>query len=76
MRLAGVAPEVNLRNSMQVGKRASGFKTQGRRHQKSKTGISMAPQKDICRPKFKRKEKNRRGWSLWIIVNPWIQESD
>ena len=29
----------------------SGFETQNRRHQKSKTGISVAPQKDMCLPK-------------------------
>ena len=46
---AGVAPEVNLRNSLHVGNKAHkqgihpGFETQGRHHQKSKTGVSVAP---------------------------------
>ena len=50
-RSAGVAPEVNLRISLHAGKEASkqeihpGFENQGRHHQKSKTGVSMAPQK-------------------------------
>ena len=43
-RSAGVAPEVNLRNSTQARKQASdihlGFEVQGRRHQKFKTGVS------------------------------------
>ena len=46
-RSAGVAPEVNLRSSAQARKRASeihpDFETQGRRHQKSKTGVSVVP---------------------------------
>ena len=42
-RSTGVAPEVNLRGSL-------GFKTQGRRHRKSKTGIWLAPQKRLQRP--------------------------
>ena len=29
----------------------SGFETQTRRHQKSKTGVSVAPEKDMCPPK-------------------------
>ena len=47
----GVAPEVNLREHIShtppqsLNKAAhSGFETQRRRHQKSKTGVSMAPQ--------------------------------
>ena len=47
-RLAGVTPEMNLRNNLQARKHTSihpGFETQGRRHQKSKTGVSVAPQK-------------------------------
>ena len=48
---AGVAPEVNLRNPLHAGDKAckwgfhSGFETWGELHQKSKTGISVAPQK-------------------------------
>ena len=36
----------------------SGFETQSRRHQKSKTGVSVAHKKDLCRSKlFLKKEK-------------------
>ena len=49
-RLAGVAPEVNLREHVahtplpSVNKAAhSGLETQRRHHQKSKTGASVAP---------------------------------
>ena len=50
---AGVAPERNLRNSWHAGDKARkrgihpGFETQGRRHQKSKTGVSVAPGKGL-----------------------------
>ena len=54
-RVAGVTPEVNLMGGItcmlppSVNKDAhSGFETQKRRcHQKSKTGVSVAPQKGI-----------------------------
>ena len=48
-RSAGVAPEVNLMNQLHAGNEAykqgiqPGFETQGRHHEKSKTGISVAP---------------------------------
>ena len=29
-----------------------GFETQGRRHQKSKTGVSVTHEKDLCPPKL------------------------
>ena len=54
----GVAPEVNLRNSLHASDKAAkwgihpGFETQGRCHQKSKTGVSVAPQKGLV--SFKR----------------------
>ena len=54
---AGVVPEVNLRNSWHAGKKACkqgihpGFETQGRRHQKSKTGVSVAPRKGLMSSK-------------------------
>ena len=58
-RLAGVTPEVNLRECAthmvvpSVNKAAhSGFETQRRLHHKSKTGVSVAPQKDLSSPKF------------------------
>ena len=50
--------EVNLRDHVtcmpppSVNKAAhSGFETKGRRHQKSKSGVSVAPRKDSCPPK-------------------------
>ena len=58
---AGVAPEVNLRNSLHAGNKARkwgihpGFETQGRRHQKSKTGVSVAPRKGLTSCKLKKK---------------------
>ena len=52
---ACVTPEVNLRIT-QVRKHAKGiypgFDTQGRHHQKSKTGVSVAHKKNLCPPKF------------------------
>ena len=54
---AGVAPEVNLRERIymllpSVNKAAhSGCDTHRRCHQKSRTGASVAPQKDLCIPK-------------------------
>ena len=57
-RSAGVTPEVNLRELVtrtplpSVNKAAhSGFETQSRHHKKSKTGVSVAQQKDLCSPK-------------------------
>ena len=62
-RSAGVTPEVNLREHIScvpppsVTKTAhSGFETQRRCHQKSKTVVSVAPQKDLCPPKIKKKD--------------------
>ena len=52
-RSAGIAPEVNLKECVirmplpSVNKSA-----QRRRHQKSITGVSVAPQKDSCPPYF------------------------
>ena len=60
---AGVAPEVNLRNSWHAGNKARkrgihpGFETQGRRHQKSLTGVSVAPQKGLMSSKNLLKKK-------------------
>ena len=41
--------EVNLRNPLDVGEKARsvGFETQLRRHQKSKAGIPLVPEKNI-----------------------------
>ena len=33
----------------------SDFETQRRHHQKSKTGVSVGPQKKLCLPKLKKK---------------------
>ena len=54
---AGVAPEMYLRNSLHASDKAlkrgihPGFETQERRHQKSKTGVSVAPQKGLMSSK-------------------------
>ena len=57
-RLAGVTPEVNLGEHLacmplsSLNKAASsGFETQGRHHQKSKTKVSVAPQKGLVSSK-------------------------
>ena len=66
-RSAGVAPEVNLRNLLCAGKIARkpgihpGFGTQGRHHQKSKTGVSVAPQKGL---KFSKKILKKENWTI------------
>ena len=69
--LAGVTPEVNLRECVtcrplqSVNKAAhSGFETQRSRHHKSKTGVSVAPQKDFCSPKIKKNNKDVRLFAL------------
>ena len=60
-RSAGVALEVNLRNPLCPGEKVSkwgirsDFETQGRCHQKSKTGVSVAPQKKFSDFFFKKK---------------------
>ena len=58
----GVTPEVNLRECIShvpppsVNKAAhSGIETQRRPHQKSETGISVAPKMDMCPTKIKKK---------------------
>ena len=63
-RSAGVALEMNLREHIScmplpsANKAAhSGLETQKRHHQKSKTGVSVAPQKDLCPPNFFFKKK-------------------
>ena len=49
----GVTLEVNLRNQAR-GKQGihDGFVTQGRRHQKSKTGVSVTPQTGLMSSNF------------------------
>ena len=58
-RLAGVTPEVNIRECViciptQSANKAtpSGFDTRGRCHQKFITGVSVAPQKQRMNSKF------------------------
>ena len=46
----------------------SGFETQRRHHQKSKTGVSVAPQKGHASAKYF-KEKKERKFSLLYDVN-------
>ena len=54
---AGVAPEVNVRNSLHTGDKSHkpgihpGSETQGRYHQKSKTGVSVALRKGLMSSK-------------------------
>ena len=55
---AGVAPEMNLKEHVtcmpmpSANKAAhSGFETQRRHHQKSKTGVSVVPQKELMSSK-------------------------
>ena len=61
-RSGGVTPEVNLRNSLHTGDKACkwgihpGFETQGRHHQKSKTGVWVAPQKGLMSSNFFKKK--------------------
>ena len=54
-RLAGVTPQVNLRSARRQESVHLGFETQGRRHQKSKTGVSVAPQKGHVSSRNKKK---------------------
>ena len=58
-RLVGVTPELNLREHVtctpppSANKAAhSGFETQRRHHQKAKTGVSVAPQKELMSSNF------------------------
>ena len=52
-----VAPEVNFREyiSSVIKSAHSGCETQRRRHQKSKTGVSVAPEKGLVSSKFLKK---------------------
>ena len=54
-RSAGVAPKVNLRNPFHLGE-----ETHDRRHQKSKTGVSVDPQKELMSSKNYFKKKTTR----------------
>ena len=65
----GVIPEVNLRNSLHAGSKACkwgmhpGFETQGRHHQKSNTGVSVAPQKELMSSKNFKKQESPPVWT-------------
>ena len=81
----GVAPELNLRNALHADKKTCkwrihpGFETQGRRHQKFKTGISVTSRKGLMSSKtFKGKccirvnlwwrwKENCRFRSVWTV---------
>ena len=74
---AGVAPEVNLRNPLHAGDKAfkwgihHGFETQSRRHQKSKTGVLVAPQIWLKSSKnFLKKTKLPRKQTIWNPQSP------
>ena len=47
--------------------------TQGRHHQKSKTGVlltvSVAPQKDMCLPKFLKQVTWAQHLHFWYLIN-------
>ena len=58
-RSAGAAPDVNLKNPLLHKADIAlkwGFETQGRCHQNTKTGASVAPQKGLMSSKLKKKE--------------------
>ena len=49
---AEVTPEVNIREQETHTHLSSGFETQRRRHQKTKTGVPVAPQKGLMSSNF------------------------
>ena len=68
---------VNLRNPLLAGDKGHkweidpGFETQGRRHQKSKTGISVAPQKGLMPSKIDALQfflKNDSGFTVKVLA--------
>ena len=73
---AGVTPEVNLRNSLHAGDKACkqgihpGFETQGRHYQKSKTGVSVTPQKGLMSSKnFKKNKEKEKEITTFFMFN-------
>ena len=62
-RSAGIAPEVPSVNQAAH----SGFETQRRHHQKSKTWVSVAPQKDL--PKIKKETKSLDLWGVIHVID-------
>ena len=79
IQLAGVAPEVNLRNSLHTGDKAHkwgiqpGFETQGRHYQKSKTGYQWHHEKDLCPPNIFKKEKKLLWRSVVLIFRVGVR---
>ena len=72
-RLAGVTPDVNLGESVTCIPLPSmnkavyyGFETQGRCHQKSKPGVSVAPQKGLISTKNLKRNKNFIAISIQV----------
>ena len=68
-RSACVAPEVDLGNvhyiRLRNSNKAEPTETQRRRYQKSKTGVPVAPKKDMCvRQKLKRQNKKKTSSPL------------
>ena len=66
---AGVTPQVNLRITQAREHTETGstlaLKTQGRCHQKSKTGVSEVPhEKDLCPLQILKKEKKEKTLNL------------
>ena len=64
-RSAGVTPEVNFGEHTSCTPLPSvnkaDFETQRRRHQKSKTGVSVGPLKGMCLPNIKKIYKSQRN---------------
>ena len=66
-RSVGVTSEVNMRSPLHAGEQVlkstihPGFETQGRHHQKSKTGVSLAPQNGLISSPKKRVQPSLRG---------------
>ena len=66
-RSAGVAPEVRKHASEGI---LPGFETQGRRHQKSKTGVSVVvPQKELVSSQFFLKKNLVLGQNFRTIID-------
>ena len=71
----GVASEVNLKNPWHTGRETCwqgvhpGFETQGRCHQKSNTGVSVAPQKGLMSLKFFKEKRSLKSRSQGYRFN-------
>ena len=76
---AGVILDVNLRNPLHTGKKAhmhgfhSGFETQGRHHQKSRTGVGMVSQKGLMSSNFFIKREKAECWKNRLLQNTSTQ---